>query len=136
MSGRTAAPANVPSGGGGTFAVVARMTICPSCDSPFLQPMRCEVQEEDDTVMVDLRCPDCMTWLRVPFTREDMAELDRCQTEWREEILAAYERSVSECMEALAAVLGPALELDLLGADDFAVSRPPRPAGSSPRRRR
>jgi hypothetical protein len=118
----------VPSGGGGTFAAVARMTTCPSCASPFLQPMRCEVQ--GDEVLVDLRCSDCMTVLHVPFTREDMAELDRCQSEWREEILAAYERSVSESMEALAAILGPALALDLVGADDFAVSRPPRPAGS------
>jgi hypothetical protein len=122
VCGRTAAAPNVPSGGGGTFAAVARMTTCPSCASPFLQPMRCEAQE-DDSVIVDLRCPDCMTWLRVPFTREDMAELDRCQSEWRDEILAAYERSVSESMEALAAVLGPALELDLVGADDFAVER-------------
>jgi hypothetical protein len=97
--------------------------------------MRCEVQESDE-VLVDLRCSDCMTCFQVPLTREDMAELDRCQTEWREEILAAYERSVSESMEALAAVLGPALQLDLLGADDFAVSRPPPPGGSSPRRRR
>jgi hypothetical protein len=81
--------------------------------------MRCEVQESGE-VLVDLRCSDCMTWLQVPLTREDMAELDRCQTEWREEILAAYERSVSESMEALAAILGPALELDLVSADDFA----------------
>ena len=81
--------------------------------------MRCEVQKSDD-VLVDLRCSDCMTWLQVPLTREDMAELDRCQTEWREEILAAYERSVAESMEALAAILGPALEQDLVGADDFA----------------
>ena len=124
----------MPSGGGGTVAAVARLTACPSCASPFLQPMRCEVQ--GDEVLVDLRCSDCMTVLHVPFTREDMAELDRCQSEWREEIVAAYERSVSESMEALAAILGPALELDLLGADDFAVSRPPRPAGSSPRHRR
>ena len=92
--------------------------------------MRCEVQE-DDAVLVDLRCSDCMTWLQVPFSREDMAELDRCQTEWREEILAAYERSVSESMQALAAVLGPALELDLVGADDFAPSLRMRRAARS-----
>jgi hypothetical protein len=84
--------------------------------------MRCEAQGEDE-VHVDLRCPDCMTWLQVPFSREDMEELDRRQSEWREEIVAAYERAVSENMEALAACLGPALALDLLGADDFA----PRP---------
>jgi hypothetical protein len=118
----------VPSEGRGTFAAVARLTACPSCASPFLQPMRCEVQEDGD-VVADLRCPDCMTWLQVPLTREDMADLDRCQTEWREEILAAYERSVSESMQELAAILGPALALDLVGADDFAPH--PRRAGST-----
>ncbi|MGH2969561.1 MAG: hypothetical protein ACRDK0_10920 [Solirubrobacteraceae bacterium] len=86
--------------------------------------MRCEVQESDE-VLVDLRCSDCMMWLQVLYSREEMAELDRCQTEWRDEILAAYERSVSESMQALAAVLGPALALDLVGADDFAP-HPPR----------
>jgi hypothetical protein len=91
--------------------------------------MRCEVSGED-LVCVSLRCSDCMTWLEVPFTREEMEELDRCQAEWRDEIVAAYERSVSESMEALAAVLGPALERDLLGADDFATPRPRRRAGS------
>jgi hypothetical protein len=55
-----------------------------------------------------------------------MADLDRRQTEWREEIVAAYERSVTENMEALVACLVPALEGDLIGADDFAL--PPRRA--------
>jgi hypothetical protein len=90
--------------------------------------MRCEAQD-DDEVLVELRCSDCMTWLQVPLSREDMAELDRCQSEWREAIVAEYERSVSESMEALAACLGPALALDLVGADDFAT-RPRRRAGS------
>ena len=107
---------------------MAKLTTCPSCASPYLQPMRCEVS--GDVVQVSLRCSDCMIWLEVPFTRKEMEELDRCQAEWREEIVAAYERSVSENMEALAAVLGPALERDLLGADDFATPRQRRPAGS------
>ena len=100
------------SGDACTFAAVARLTTCPSCASPYLQPMRCEVSD-DDVVNVALRCSDCMTWLEVPFTRE--------------EIVAAYERSVSESMEALAAILGPALEQDLVGADDFAPEVRPRP---------
>jgi hypothetical protein len=103
--------------------------MCPSCDSRYLQPMRCEVQE-DDSVQVDLRCSDCMTILQVPFTREEMEELDRSEAAFRDEITAAYERSVSESMEALAAILGPALALDLVGADDFARggrARIPRP---------
>ena len=54
-----------------------------------------------------------------------MAELDRRQSEWRDEIVAAYERSVTESMEALAACLVPALAGDLIGADDFAPTRSP-----------
>jgi hypothetical protein len=49
-----------------------------------------------------------------------MAELDRLQSQWCEEIVAAYEHSVAESMEALAACLVPALDQDLIGADDFA----------------
>ena len=119
------------SGGACTFAAVATLTTCPSCASPYLQPMRCEVQEGDE-VTVALRCSDCMTWLEVPLTRKEMEELDRCQAEWREEILAAYERSVSESMEALAAILGPALEQDLVSADDFAPEGPLRPRPRPP----
>jgi len=90
--------------------------------------MRCEVQE-DDSVQVDLRCSDCMTVLQVPFTREEMQELDRSEAAFRDEILAEYERSVSESMEALAAILVPALALDLVGADDFAPAQRARRAG-------
>jgi hypothetical protein len=113
------AAAAEPSDHAGTFAAVARLTVCPSCDSRYLQPLRCEAQE-DGTVQVELRCPDCMTVLQAAFSAEEMADLDRSQAACRDEIVAAYERSVSENMEALAAVLGPALALDLVGADDFA----------------
>jgi hypothetical protein len=95
------------------------LSACPSCGSSFLQPLRCEPQGEAD-VLVDMRCPECMTHLQAPFSRADMEELDRRQSEWREEIVAAYERSVTESMEALAAILVPALAQDLIGADDFA----------------
>ena len=98
------------------------LTACPSCDSRFLQPLRCEPKGEDD-VLVDLRCPECMTHLQAPYSRADMAELDRLQTEWRDEIAAAYERSVTENMEALATCLVGALDRDLIGADDFAPRR-------------
>lgn len=84
--------------------------------------MRCETRGEDD-VLVELRCPECMTWLQVALDRVAMEELDRLQSEWRDLILAEYERSVSESMEALVACLGPALALDLVGADDFAPRR-------------
>ena len=71
--------------------------------------------------------------------KADAEELDRRQAACRDQIVTAYERSVSESMEALAAASRTALELDLVGADDFAprrrlprrlASRPPPPAGS------
>ena len=116
------------SGARATFTPVTRLTACPSCDSLFLQPMRCEAQG-DGSVQVELRCPDCMTVLQLPLTREEMQELDRSEAACRDEIVAAYERSVSENMEALAAVLVPALEQDLVGADDFAPPARTRRAG-------
>jgi hypothetical protein len=112
----------IPSDAIRSFGLVAAMTMCPRCGSTFLQPLRCEAKGSD-VVVVELRCPDCMTWLKAPHTRADMRELDRLQAEFRASILEQYERSVTENMEALAACLGPALELDLVSADDFA---PPR----------
>ena len=83
-------------------------------------------------MLVDLRCPECFTWMQECCSRSELAELDKRQAAWREVLLDAYERSVTESMEALAACLVPALDLDLICADDFAVpSRRPRlPAGS------
>ena len=108
------------------------MTMCPRCGSSFLQPLRCEAKGSD-VVLVELRCSDCMTWLKAPHTRADMRELDRLQAEFRAVILEQYERSVAESMEALAACLGPALELDLVSADDFAPrARRERASRSAP----
>jgi hypothetical protein len=98
------------------------MTMCPRCGSNFLQPLRCEAKSSD-VVLVELRCSECMTWLKAPHTRADMRELDRRQAEFRAVLVAQYERLVTESMEALAACLGPALALDLLSADDFARPR-------------
>ena len=80
--------------------------------------------------MVDLRCPECLTWMQGCFSQADMKELDRLQTEGREEIQTAYELQVSEAMEALIACLQAALALDLVGPDDFA----PRPFTEGTRR--
>src|SRR6478735_1568147 len=112
----------VPSGTPNSFADVAAMTMCPRCGSRFLQPLRCEAKAAD-VVLVELRCGECMTWLKAPHSRADMRELDRLQAEHRTQIVEQYERLVAESMEALAACLGPALALDLVSADDFAPRR-------------
>src|SRR5215216_4312955 len=103
---------------------MAAMTMCPRCGSTFLQPLRCEAKGSD-VVVVELRCPDCMTWLKAPHTRADMRELDRRQAEYRGEIVASYEKLVAESW-------GRALELDLVDADDFAIT-PARDGRSGPR---
>jgi hypothetical protein len=94
------------------------MTMCPRCGSTFLQPLRCEAKAAD-VMLVELRCSDCNTWLKAPHTRADMRELDRLQAEYRTKIVAGYERSVAESMEALATCFASALALDLVSADDF-----------------
>ena len=107
---------------------VAVLSACPSCGSHLLQPLRWE-PHGDDEVMVDLRCPECLTWMQGCFSKADMKELDRLQTAGREEIQSAYEEQVAEAMEALIACLHSALALDLVGPDDFA----PRPLLRLPR---
>jgi hypothetical protein len=102
--------------------------MCPSCGSHLLQPLRWE-PHGDEEVMVDLRCPECDTWMQGCFSRADMKELDRLQTAGREEIQSAYEVQVADAMEALIGCLQTALALDLVGADDFA----PRPVRRLPR---
>jgi hypothetical protein len=78
-------------------------------------------------MVVDLRCPECFTWMQERCSRDELQALDAEQAAWRAQLLDAYERSVTESMEALASCLGTALELDLLGADDFAPRRAVQP---------
>jgi hypothetical protein len=74
-------------------------------------------------MLVDMRCPECFIWMQECCSRGDLAELDKRQAAVREQLVVAYERSVTESMEALADCLGAALELDLVDADDFAPRR-------------
>ena len=72
---------------------------------------------------MELRCGECGAWVTEACTRAEIRELDQRQSEWRQVIVAAYERSVAETMDALATCLGAALARDLIGADDFAPRR-------------
>jgi hypothetical protein len=87
-------------------------------------------------MMLDLRCPECFTWMQERCSRGELAELDKRQAAWRELLVDAYERSVVESMEALAVCLGAALELDLVGADDFAPRRAARLTATTTSRQR
>lgn len=103
-------------------APVPVLSLCPSCGSALLQPLRSRPAGGDE-MLVDLRCPECFMWMQECCSRDDLAELDKRQAASRELLVDAYERSVAESMEALADCFGQALELDLVGADDFAPRR-------------
>ena len=84
-----------------------------------MQPLRW-VADPEHGVLVDLRCPECEQWRQGALSRPQMADLDRAQSRARQALLDAYERLVVQSMEAEAVSLGMALDLDLVGADDFA----------------
>lgn len=94
---------------------------CPDCGSDLVQPLRTEKRGAD--LLVELRCPECFAVTRVGHTAQEMAALDRRQCASRDQIVAAYERSVAESMAALADTLAEAFARDLLGPDDFAPLR-------------
>ena len=101
---------------------VSAFASCPGCGSALLQPLRSRPGDAGEMV-VELRCPECHAWLQACCSRSELAELDKRQAATRELMVDAYERSVAESMEALADCLAAALELDLVGADDFAPRR-------------
>jgi len=81
--------------------------------------MRSEKQK-GGALLVELRCPECFVVMQARHSAAELAELDRCQSASREQIVAAYERSVAESMAALADTMAEAFARDLLGPDDFA----------------
>jgi len=93
----------------------------------LVQPLKWQAGD-DGEIMVELRCPECQTWMQAPFTKAGVEALDRAQAAARQSIIDAYERVVAESMESLAICLGIALDLDLVGADDFAPNRRARAA--------
>jgi hypothetical protein len=70
--------------------------------------------------MLHLRCPECLTWIVGSFDPERVAALDDELVKRREAMLAAYDGLVKENMRELADRFHQAMELDLIGPDDFA----------------
>ena len=91
---------------------------CPACGSGLVQPLKWQAGD-GGRILVELRCPECQTWMQVECTKAGVEALDRAQAGARQAMIDAYERVVAESMEALALCLGKALDLDLVGADDF-----------------
>jgi len=95
---------------------------CPRCGSRYVQPVEWDVVP-DGRVALSLRCPECMTFRAGIFSDEEVHELDRVLVRGRSEVRAIYRRVLRDNMYRELAALTRALELDLIGPDDFA---PPR----------
>jgi hypothetical protein len=70
-------------------------------------------------LVLHLRCPECMVRLTGNFDHERIAEYDDSLVKSREAIVADYQAIVRHNMEELSQRFARALELDLIGADDF-----------------
>lgn len=98
---------------------MTNLPTCPGCGSDLVQPLGWEKRKSGE-LLVELRCPECFVVMQACHTPAEMEALDRRQTASREQIVAAYEQSVTESMETLADTLREAFARDLLGPDDFA----------------
>jgi hypothetical protein len=91
---------------------------CPQCRSPLVQPLGWR-ELPDGAIVLHLRCPECLVRLTGNFDHERLAEYDDSLVKSREAIVADYQAIVRHNMEELSQSFARALELDLIGADDF-----------------
>jgi hypothetical protein len=104
----------------------APVLACPECGSDRICPLDWATAGEHHWWLL-LRCGECQAWVQATVGNEQAAvldiELDRQQAEIRD-ALASLE---AERMAADVEAFTTALELDLVDADDFALSaRRPR----------
>jgi hypothetical protein len=112
--------------------------ICPRCRSALVQPHGWK-ELASGRLLLHLRCPECQLWRVGDFEHRHVAEYDDNLVRGRQQIESQYTALVRHNMEELAERLARALELDLIGPDDFAPSALGKGLQSAPvasRRRR
>jgi hypothetical protein len=102
------------------------LTVCASCASPLVQPQGWR-EPADGTLILSLRCPECFVRTSGSYDHERVAEYDEALIKGRQSLVADYELIVRHNMEELTNSFTQALDLDLIGPDDFGV--PPERAG-------
>lgn len=101
---------------------------CPHCRSRYVQPTDWKALPSGKVSMA-MRCPECLVWMSGTFSADRVRELDRTLKTGRADLRTLYEHTVRSNMHRELRALRRALELDLIGADDF------RPAARGARRR-
>jgi hypothetical protein len=97
---------------------IQQASACAFCGSHLVHPTAgCEVQSA--LWEVEFRCPDCER-LRVSYcTQAELEHLDRDLDRVTSEMKAELGRLEAEHMEEWVARFAHALDLDLIGPDDF-----------------
>jgi hypothetical protein len=98
---------------------------CPHCDSPYVQATDWKALP-DGRVSVAMRCPECLAWMSDTCSWERARRLDRDLADGRAELRSLYRRTVRHNMQQALDAFVRALELDLIGADDFRPRRQAR----------
>jgi hypothetical protein len=92
--------------------------MCRECFEEFVYPVTWTESGADSWWLL-LRCGSCGSWRDVVATNTVVAEFDRVLDEGLDAISAEADRLERESLAGEADVLVRALELDLLGAEDF-----------------
>ncbi len=97
-----------------------QLHMCRECFEDFVHPVTW-TESGSDSWWLRLRCGGCGAWRDVIATNAVVAEFDRVLDAGMDSISAAADRLERESLATEADVLVRALELDLLGAEDFRV---------------
>ena len=99
-------------------ASTGRLDLCGACGEPFVCPVTWSENGPADWWLL-LRCGSCGASREVVASNTAVAEYDNQLDEGMQVINAAAERLAREALAAEADALSTALNMGLLGADDF-----------------
>jgi hypothetical protein len=97
--------------------------VCPECGSSLVQPIRWEQTASRGHWRLWRRCPECEWRADGIHGEREIDAYDEVLDDGAEEIACKLEELERESMAQLAEAFATALAADLIGADDFAVSR-------------
>jgi hypothetical protein len=99
-------------------ATTGRLDLCGACGEGFVCPVTWSESGPADWWLL-LRCGSCGSSREVVASNAAVAEYDSQLDDGMQQINAAAEQLAREALAAQADALGTALDMDLLGADDF-----------------
>ena len=95
-----------------------QLQLCRECGEDFVHPVTW-TESGPNAWWLLLRCGACGSWRDVVASNTSVAAFDRVLDEGSAEIELAADRLGRESLRAEADAFGAALDLDLIGADDF-----------------